>query len=762
MIKTRRSTRPLFTFAFVVFFMLVAACGLSSESETQQDVVTTDLTTYVQGQDVVVTYTNMQGATTDWIALSRTTDGDDAVWAWAYTGGGTSGQITFTAPALAEGTYEGRAYYDWAGTSSYTVQQRSQPFTVSGNAMLSASASSFPLGQPVVISFSGFSGATTDWISIHQPGTADTNYIDWQYTGGGTNGSLTFSNLPSGTFEARYHANWDGTHSYASSATSSQFTIGGSPTVNTDRLTYGTGEVVTLSYANLPGNMLDYVAVSVAGSPASSTVQRFYTNGAVTGAQQFSGLAAGSYEARAYLNDTATILATSTFSITAASVTTNASAYTTGDTVTVTYSGMPGNAQDWIAIASAGSPDSQYVASVYTNGMVTGTAQFTGIPSGTYEARAYVNNTFSVIARSATFTVGGACNVSQSPVFESQSSGVLIIAADQYVATAPLTVVPDRSILFTSMRQREQSPRHGAVLCELHPADALLGIPAGITCKRNELGTDTSGSTGAVAIKWSVVTFTSGVSVQRGVARTYPTNPALVALTAIDPANSFVVLNGVFTNGTGWGNNEFTRARIVDAQTLEVAHNVIGGDVSWQVVSMLGASVQRGTTTLASAATTQSVPITEVPSGSVLLASYTSNNPSGIAASALMLDGSLQGANSLFFQRGTGGATLEVAWEVVSTPFATRQGSTSLAAGVTSRTESVPGTTAASSVAISSMQSILGQSGGWTNFSTTDLVGEAAATMTTGTDSIVIERASASGSAQIGWTVLDFARTCAE
>ncbi len=290
----------------------------------------------------------------------------------------------------------------------------------------------------------------------------------------------------------------------------------------------------------------------------------------------------------------------------------------------------------------------------------------------------------------------------------------------------------------------------------------MLGIQAGITCRRNELSTDTSGSSGTVAIKWSVVTFTSGVSVQRGVARTYPTNPDLVALTAIDPASSFVVLNGVYTNGTGWGNNEFSRARIVNAQTLEVAHNVSGGDVSWQVVSMLGASVQRGTTTLASGTTTQNVPITEVPSGSVLLASYTSDNPSGIAASALMLDGSLQGANSLLFQRGTGGATLEVAWEIVSTPFATRHGSTSLAVGVASRTESVPSITAASSVAISSMQSILGQSGGWTTFATTDLVGEAAATMTTGTDSIVIERASTSGSAHIAWTVLDFARTCAE
>jgi len=759
-------TRSLGLRGMVVTFLcalpvIFGACKAPEPGEAQQEVVTTDLTAYMQGQNVVVTFDSMQGAPTDWIALARTTDNADIYWAWQYTGGGASGQLTFVAPGLAAGTYEARAYYNWAGTNDYTIQQRSQPFTVSGNAMLSASAATYPQGQPVIINFSGFSGATTDWISIHQPGSEDTNYIDWQFTGGGTSGSVTFNNLPSGAFEARYHQDWNTTHSFASSATSPQFTIGGTPTVTTDRLTYGFGEVVTLSYVNMPGNMLDYVAVSVAGSPATSTVQRFYTNGAMSGSQPFSNLPPGDYEARAYLNDTFTILDTSTFTVTQASVTTDASTYPANATVTVTYSGLPGNATDWIGIAEAGSSDAQYVAFVYTNGATTGTAQFTGLPGGTYEARAYVNNTFNVIARSATFTVGQTCNVMQSPVFESLTSGELVIPTNQVSATATITAALDRSILFTSMREREQSPQHGAVTCSLHAADATLGIPAGVTCRRNVEGTDTAGSSGTVAIKWTVVTFTSGVTVQRGVARTYPTNPANVTLTTIDPANSFVLLGGVFTNGGGWGNNEFTRARIVDATTLEISHNVVGGEVSWQVVSMVGASVQRGTTNIGTAATSQAISITEVPTGSLVLASYTSDNSSGIGANALMLQASFQGTDSVLFQRNAGGATLDVAYEVVSLPFATRLGSTSFAAGVTARTESVPGIVAASSVAIGTMQSILGQSGGSTSFATTDLVGEGAATLGTATNSVVIERASSTGTAVIPWTVIDFAHDCA-
>ena len=753
--------RPLSMLALACMFL--AACAGVGQEETRQEVVTTDLAAYMQGQNIVVTYDNMQGAPTDWIAIARTTDEPTVYWEWQYTGGGTSGSLTFVAPNLAQGTYEARAYYDWNGTASYAIQQRSAPFTVSGNAMLAPSAPSYGLGQPIVINYSGFSGSTTDWISLHTPGAADTQYTFWQYTGGGTSGMVTFTGVPEGTYEARYHADWDGTHSHASSATSSQFTVGAAPSVITDRTTYGTGEVVTASYSNMPGNMLDYVAVSVAGSAPTSTVQRFYTNGQINGSQAFNGLPAGSYEARIYENDTANILDSFAFTVTAASISTDATTYAAGTPVTVTYSGLPGNMQDWIAISTAGSSDSEYIDFVYTGGQTMGTAVFNNLPPGSYEARAYLDNTFNVLARSAVFTVGATCNVTQSPVFESLSTGTITLGAADLRVTTPLTVALDRSILFTSMRERENSPQYGAVTCSLHAADPVTATPAGITCARNAAGTDTAGSSGVITIRYTVATFTSGVTVQRGVARTYPTtNPALVTLSpAIDPATSFVVLNGVFTGGTGWGNNEFTRARIVDASTLEIAHGTIGAEVTWQVVSMVGASVQRGTTTLASGATTQSETISAVPAGSLVLASYTTDNPSGIGANALMLHASLQGSDSIFFQRGAGGASMSIAYEVVSMPFLTLHGNSVFAAGVAARTETVTGISATTSVGISPVQALLGQSGGLTSFAGSDLVGEATATLSAGSGSLVVERASTTGAAQIPWTVIDFSRDCA-
>jgi hypothetical protein len=87
-----------------------------------------------------------------------------------------------------------------------------------------------------------------------------------------------------------------------------------------------------------------------------------------------------------------------------AAVSTNASSYTTGATVTVSYSGLPGNAKDWIAIAPSGSANTSWVAWVYTNGQVSGTATFTAPAAGTYVARAFVNDTLTLLAQSATFT----------------------------------------------------------------------------------------------------------------------------------------------------------------------------------------------------------------------------------------------------------------------------------------------------------------------------------------------------------------------
>jgi len=94
-------------------------------------------------------------------------------------------------------------------------------------------------------------------------------------------------------------------------------------------------------------------------------------------------------------------------------VSTDAASYVAGATVTVTYSGLPGNQKDWVGIAAAGSANTSFVSYVYTNGQNSGTAQFVVSTPGVYVARSFTNDSFDLAAQSAVFTVceAGMCFV---------------------------------------------------------------------------------------------------------------------------------------------------------------------------------------------------------------------------------------------------------------------------------------------------------------------------------------------------------------
>ena len=90
---------------------------------------------------------------------------------------------------------------------------------------------------------------------------------------------------------------------------------------------------------------------------------------------------------------------------------------TPGAKITVAVANGPGNPKDWVALYAAGAPDNStnYLAWVYLNG--TQTAPSTGVKSatvtmtapntnGSYEARFYANDTYTLLAL-VTFTVQG-------------------------------------------------------------------------------------------------------------------------------------------------------------------------------------------------------------------------------------------------------------------------------------------------------------------------------------------------------------------
>lgn len=626
-----------------------------------------------------------------------------------------------------------------------------------GTPTIATDRSAYTAAQAITVTWMNSPGNPFDFVALMPAGSpAQSPPVAWSYTNGKVDGSIVFGPITtSGNYEARLYLGG----SYTILATSS-FVVTNA-TISTDKSIYSTADTsINVTWSGLPGAAGEYVAIAVAGS--SSTLQTSATNGAASGMTSFTNPGAGSYEARAY-SGSGVILASSSFEVSSASVTTDKASYAPNQSITITWSGATGNTSDYIAVMPAGSPaQSTPVQWFYLYGATSGSRTIPGVAAGSYEARMYLHNSYTVLA-STSFSVAATCTVGTQPVVSSVTSGDMVIDSMSKYANVAMTPAMASSILFTTVRESEPSPAYGGVVCYLHDALTNPMLPAGLLCSRGAAGTDTGN--GTINVHWTVVTFSSGVTVQRGIANTGTMNPASITLSTINPAESFVILNGVMSGGSGWGNNEFARAQITGSTSLEVRNAIAGSQIAWQVVDMQGASVQRGTTSLTSSATSANVTISTVPSGSVPFVSYTSDNASGIAAAALMLQSRLSNSTTLVLSRSVGGSSLDVAWEVVSLPFATYSGVTNLSAGQGSASVNVAGISGTQSVGVCSTEALLGASTGSTTYQgsggSADLVGEAAVTLTTAAGTLGLSRTSTQGSASIPWTVIDFSKNCA-
>ncbi len=378
-------------------FEVEARADFSVSTPAPGSSVTTDSANYAPNATITVNYTGLQGTSSDWIALALPGSAPNSFVRYAYTSGTVNGSVQFGG-GLANGTYVARSY----NNDSFVVVQESAAFTV-GNT-ISTSQSSYLATENIVVNYQGVpAGTQNNWIALATAGSPNTSFHSYQYITG-SSGQVTFSPLPAGNYVARLFLNDSFTL-----AGSSTFTVGApvAPTITTNQSSYVEGQTITTTYT-VTGNPNDWVGISAVGAAAGSYLRYVYVD--PSGSSQFSGsLAPGNYEIRLYSNDSSVILALATFSVTAApgpnpvTVTTTAATYSTSEPVLVNYTNL-GGAGDWIGISVAGSPDTSYVAFVYTGGVANGQVSFSGLPVGSYEARGYTNDSFTVAART-TFTV---------------------------------------------------------------------------------------------------------------------------------------------------------------------------------------------------------------------------------------------------------------------------------------------------------------------------------------------------------------------
>ena len=105
--------------------------------------------------------------------------------------------------------------------------------------------------------------------------------------------------------------------------------------------------------------------------------------------------------------------------------------YAANEQIVVSYSGLPGNAKDWIGIFAAGASNDQYGQWFYTNGVKSGSMAFNGLAAGNYEVRLFYNDSYT-LQNKAAFTVSGGTTATVVNVVRSANGGVLEKFTSEY------------------------------------------------------------------------------------------------------------------------------------------------------------------------------------------------------------------------------------------------------------------------------------------------------------------------------------------
>jgi hypothetical protein len=157
------------------------------------------------------------------------------------------------------------------------------------------------------------------------------------------------------------------------------------------------GDSVVISWAGTPGNQQDWITVVKAGTSEKEWGQWTYTAGKKAGNYTAKGLTSGEYEARLYYDYPKggfTVIERVKFTVVAGApkgkyMSLTAAQFAAGSAVMVTWFNTPGNAQDWITVAKAGTPAKEWGKWTYLKSKKMGTYEVKGLAAGNYEARLY-------------------------------------------------------------------------------------------------------------------------------------------------------------------------------------------------------------------------------------------------------------------------------------------------------------------------------------------------------------------------------------
>ena len=290
---------------------------------------------------------------------------------------------------------------------------------------LAVSPTTVQAGSPVTVTLTNGPGDAEDWLGFVAVGTPDGpgKYIQWVYVGAGVTTRTWTVTAPAtpGAYEFRFFPN----NTYTRAATSAPITVTPppAPVLAVSATTVQPGTPVTVTLTNGLGGAGDWLGFAAVGTPdgPGKYIQWVYVGAGITTRTWTvtAPTAPGAYEFRFFPNNTYTRLATSpTVTVptppppppTATPVlTVSATTVAPGGQVTVTLTGGPGGATDWLGFVGVGTPDGpgRYIQWIYVGAGVTTRTWTVTVPTapGAYEFRFFPNNTYTRLATSPTVTV---------------------------------------------------------------------------------------------------------------------------------------------------------------------------------------------------------------------------------------------------------------------------------------------------------------------------------------------------------------------
>lgn len=182
----------------------------------------------------------------------------------------------------------------------------------------------------------------------------------------------------------------------------------------------------------------------------------------------------------------------------------------------------------------------------------------------------------------------------------------------------------------------------------------------------------------ANVVQWYVVEFSSGMTVQRGLATfcANPPGPPCVTVNvtlpqAVTLARTFVLVTERINDANQGRDERWTvRARLTSTTNLELTRNEgsnVPLSVAWQVIEMNDAAVQSGLTTILDGAFSNTATITAVdPTRSFLVFSRRAANDVDGVEGCYQVRGELTNGTTLTFTRALDERQIDIAWFVVT------------------------------------------------------------------------------------------------